>query len=210
MSPALTYAAITFLTGVMSLLVWLYCTAGNPRSIAILGKSLLFFIVPIIVLAPLAVFTFPLAMFVWVACEELVKAFASTRERLSYDRFYLVSLFGVWEMIASKPFWGVILARTPDNLTRVDIMLLVSGTALPILMHTITAAIYAFRFRGKLWAAFGTCLILHASWNVIAPRYFASATAELCEALVLILLLIAAMPRSKGDGSIPFQSSIEP
>lgn len=40
MGPGATYAAVTFLAGVLCLLGWLYATTGLPRSTAILKKSL--------------------------------------------------------------------------------------------------------------------------------------------------------------------------
>ena len=198
MSPPATYALATFLTGVISLLIWLYFTADNPRSVSILGKSLLFFVAPMI-FSPEGLIRFPLAMFVWVACEEALKAFASTREELPFNRFWLVSLFGVWELTLSKPFWAIALARTPSEFTRADMAIFVVGTALPALMHVVTAAVYAFRFRKNLWAAFIICFALHAAWNVIAPNLVYSITADLSEAVVLVILLIAALPRKEED-----------
>jgi len=44
-------------------------------------------------------------MLVSIGGEEGLKAFASTREQNRQDKFWLVALFGVWELALDKPFW---------------------------------------------------------------------------------------------------------
>src|SRR5687767_3744559 len=105
MGAGATYAVMTFLAGLICLLGWLYLTAGNPRSTAILKKSLWLIVLPML-LTPAPLFTFPFGMWALVAFEEGVKAFASTREEKPANKFWLVSLFGVWELTLDKPFWG--------------------------------------------------------------------------------------------------------
>jgi len=143
MGPAATYAVVTFAAGVLTLLGWLYLTAGNPRCGAILKKSLLLFALPIM-FAPSQLFQFPFGMWAWVAFEEGLKAFASTRERNREDKFWLVALFGIWELTLDKPFWALVLAQSGESWTRSSMIGFVYVTALPVLMHVVTAAIYAF------------------------------------------------------------------
>ncbi|HEV2079978.1 MAG TPA: hypothetical protein VGR19_08825, partial [Allosphingosinicella sp.] len=165
MVPGIAFAVITFSVGVLLLLGWLYATAENPSSGAMLRKSILFFAVPIM-LAPTELFQFPLGMWALVACEEGLKAFASRREQARINRFWLVALFGIWELTVDKPFWGFVVAQSGESWDRLALVGLVFATALPVLMHTVTAAIYAFAFDEKrLWAAFLASWLLHTTIN---------------------------------------------
>lgn len=141
MSSSAITGVVTFLAGVLLLLGWAYATAGNPRSGAMLKKSLLVFVVPVLV-APWQWLQFPLAMWIWVACEEGLKAFASTQERNSMNRFWLVSLFGIWELVLDKPvvLWAIV-AQSDSTWAQPQMLGLVYTAALPVLMHTVTAAI---------------------------------------------------------------------
>jgi hypothetical protein len=58
-----TYALVTFATGLLLLLAWLYANIDNPRCGAILKRSLLLFALPML-LWPGFLFRFPLGMFV--------------------------------------------------------------------------------------------------------------------------------------------------
>src|SRR4051794_35161492 len=103
------YATVTCLTGVILLLGWLYVTTDNPRSIQLLLKSVWRFVLPGIVLAfvPPSLVQFPLALWVGTFIEESLKAVAVRGEPNRLDRFFLVSLFGIWELALSKPAWGL-------------------------------------------------------------------------------------------------------
>ena len=184
MGPAATYALMTFLVGLLTLLGWIYATYDNPRGIKILKKSLLLFGLPII-FAPSQFVVLHIGMWAWVACEEALKAFASTRERRSIDRFWLVSLFAVWELTLSKPLWGLVLAQSAANSGRLEIVGLVYAAALPVLLHLVTAAIYAFGFSRRLWAAFTASWAVHFTFNE-AVRHFGMLPApEIVETFVL-------------------------
>ena len=188
MSPGATYAAISFLVGVILLLGWLYATAYNPRSGAILKKSLLLFVLPIMFL-PVGRLLWPLGMWAVVAWEEGLKTFASTREQNRADRFWLVALFGIWELMLDKPFWGLVLARQNENWDRLQLIGLVYATALPVLMHTVTAAIYAFAFKKRLWPAFIAAWAVHWTFNEAVDFYDLSVSAAIFETVVLGLIL---------------------
>jgi len=194
MSPGSTYAVVTFLIGILCLLGWLYTTADNPRSTAILKKSLWLIVVPML-LTPAPLFTFPLGLWVLVAFEEGVKAFASTREREQRDKFWLVALFGVWELTLDKPFWGLVIAQSTESWDRASLFGLALATAIPVLMHTVTAAVYAFRFEGRLWAAFMTSWLIHTTYNESVDYFGVTLAAQLTQVVTLSILLSVLLPK---------------
>lgn len=200
MGPGVVYASLTFLAGVLALLGWLYATAANPRSGALLGKSLLLFALPIM-LIPAKYFQFPLAMWAWVACEEGLKAFGATRERRPADKFWLVILFGVWELALDKPFWGFAIAQSGESWGRLEIVATVCATALPVLMHAVTAAIYAFTFERRLWAAFIISWLVHTAYNEGVEYFPLSAATALINAVALGAILILIIRHASKSGA---------
>ena len=191
-----TYAIITFLVGVILLLGWLYATAGNPRSVLMLRKSFLFFAVPIM-LAPDR--WFPLGMWFFVACEEALKAFASTREQDRVNKFWFVCLFGIWELTIDKPVWGFVVSHSHRPWDSLAMAGLVYTAALPVLTHVLTAAIYAFTFERRLWAAFVASWIIHFGFN-LAVRYYPSAMGTVIETTTLVILLTVILGRYRQPG----------
>jgi hypothetical protein len=196
MGPGATYAVSTFLAGILCLLVWLYATAADPRSTTILKKSLWLIVLPIL-LTPARLFTFPLGMWVVVAFEEAVKAFASTREQEPRHKFWLVSLFGVWELTLDKPFWGLVVAQSAASWDRASLIEFVLATTVPVLMHVATAAIYAFCFQSRLWAAFITSWLVHTAYNESVDHFGLSPTVQLAQVACLSLLLAALVARQR-------------
>lgn len=188
MGPGATYAIITFLAGVMLLLGWRCATIENPRSGAMLKKSLLLFLLPIM-LSPAQFLQFPLSMWVLVAGEEGLKAFASSRESRPIDKFWLVTLFGLWELTVDKPLWGLILAQTIESWDRLAVGGLIYSTILPVLMHAVTAAIYAFTFQGRLWAAFLASCVIHIMFNESADYFGLSPIAAIAKTAILAVIL---------------------
>jgi hypothetical protein len=201
MGPGATYALITFFAGVMLLLGWLYATTGNPRSGAMLGKSCLLFAVPIM-LTPAQLFQFPLGMWALVACEEGLKAFGSTREENRVDKFWFVCLFGIWELTVDKPFWGFAVAQSGESWDRLAIAGSVYATALPVLMHAVTAAIYAFTFKRRLWAAFLTSWAVHTAFNEAVGYFGVSLMAAIIETAILGIILIGVVSRQRRVAAI--------
>src|SRR3954454_1785150 len=192
MNPGATYAIITFGVGLILLLGWLYATTDNPRSWAILGKSALLFALPMMFF-PGGWILVHLGLWAAVACEEALKAFASGREQNRVDRFWLVSLFGIWELTLDKPFWGWVLAQPIANWDRVEVIGLVYATALPVLMHTVTAAIYAFAFEKRVWAAFVTAWTVHWTFNEAVEYFQLSVSAAIFETIILGLFLVGIL-----------------
>lgn len=157
-----------------------------------LRKSLLVFVLPIM-FVPAGWLSFPLGMWVLVAFEEGLKAFASTRERKRLDKFWLVSLFGIWELAVDKPFWALAVGHSGGSWDRLAMAGFLYATALPVLMHTVTAAIYAFMFQGRLWAAMIASWVVHTTFNEAVTYFDLSPTTAMIETIVLGLLLIGIL-----------------
>src|SRR4051794_35093652 len=194
MGPGATYAAVTFIAGILCLLGWLYATADNPRSGGMLKKSLWLILLPML-LTPAPFFDFPLGMWATVAFEEGVKTFASTREKERRNKFWLVSLFGVWELTFDKPFWGLVLAQSAESWNRVSLIGLVLATTIPVLMHAATAAIYAFWLKGRLLIAFITSWVIHTAYNESVDYFGLSPTVQLAQFAILAILLTALIAK---------------
>jgi hypothetical protein len=194
MGPGATYAAVTFIAGLLCLLGWLYATADNPRSLTMVKKSLWLIVLPML-LTPAPFFTFPLGMWALVAFEEGVKAFASTREREAKNKFWLVSLFGVWELTLDKPFWGLVVSQSAGNWDRGSLVGLVLATTIPVLVHAVTAAIYAFCFECRLWAAFVTSWLIHTAYNESVDYFGISPAVQLTQVAMLTILLLALVAK---------------
>ena len=200
MGPRTTFAIVTFCAGVLLLLGWGYATAGNPRAGAMLRKSLLLFVLPIMFI-PTGWLSFPLGMWVLVSIEEGLKAFASTRENKRPDKFWLVSLFGIWELTVDKPFWGPVVGQT-GSWDRFEMAGFLYATALPVLMHAVTAAIYAFTFRGRLWAAFAASWVVHTAFNEAVTFFDVSPTSAITETIVLGLLLAGIISSQRRPAAV--------
>jgi hypothetical protein len=191
-----TFAIVTFTAGVLCLLGWLYATTDNPRSWAMLKKSLLLFALPIM-FAPTKLFQFPLGMWALVAFEEGLKAFASTREDNRDNKFWLVALFGIWELTVDKPFWGLVLAQSGESWDRLSLVGLAYATALPVLMHAVTAAIYAFAFERKIWAAFIASWMVHTAFNESVDYFGLSQLAAIIQTAILTIILASLFARRR-------------
>ena len=163
MGEAGLYAVVTALAGVILFLGWLYATTDNPRSATILLKSVALFVVPVALLGlfPEDLFRFPLSMWVVVLLEECLKALGAKTEQTAINRFLLVVLFGIWELVWVKPLWGLNHSVVLDGWNNLQLAGLTAGGIVTVLMHAVTAEIYAFRF-GRVAVA------LIASW---APSY---------------------------------------
>lgn len=196
MGVAGTYALMTFGAGVLLLLAWLYANLDNPRCGAILKKSLLLFVLPMVFWPGRLIMTLPLGLWLDAACEEGLKAFASTREQSRQNKFWLVTLFGIWELTFDKPFWGLLLAQS-GSWDRLSMLGLVCATALPVLMHAATAAIYAYSFERRPWAAFGASWVVHASFNWSVHHFGESAVLAMLQTVVLVIILAATIGQAR-------------
>jgi hypothetical protein len=197
MGVAGTYALMTFATGALLLLGWLYVNIDNPRCGAILKKSALLFLLPMLLWPGGLVLRLPLGVLIDGACEEGLKAFASTREQHPRDKFWLVALFGIWELAVDKPFWGLVLARSGDSWDRLAMVGIVSATALPVLMHTTTAAIYAFAFKDRIWVAFIASWIVHVTFNWSVDHFSPSVPLATVQTVALVIILAGILGQAR-------------
>jgi hypothetical protein len=196
MGAGATFAIVAFGLGVLCLLGWLYATTENPRSWAMLKKSLLLFALPIM-FAPAALFQLSLGMWALIAFEEGLKSFASTREDDPTNKFWLVALFGIGELTLDKPLWGLVLTQSGETWDRLSLIGLAYSTALPALMHAVTAAIYAFTSRRWLWAAFTASWIIHAAFNGSVDYFGLSPLVALTQTAILTGILAALFAKRR-------------
>jgi hypothetical protein len=138
-------------------------------------------------------------MWAVVASEEALKAFASTREQRQIDRFWLVTLFGIWELILDKSVLGLILGHEVATWTGLQIAGLLYATALPALMHTVTAAIYAFTSKTRIWAAFLAGWTVHFAFNESVGWFGISFATAFVETTILVTLLIAIFQHARAQ-----------
>jgi hypothetical protein len=197
MGVAGTYALMTFATGALLLLGWLYVNIDNPRCAAILKKSALLFLLPMLFWPGGLVLRLPLGVWIDGACEEGLKAFASTREQNPKNKFWLVALFGIWELAVDKPFWGLVLAKSGESWDRLAMIGIVSATALPVLMHTTTAAIYAFAFKDRIWAAFIAGWVVHVTFNWSVDHFSTSVPLVTVQTVTLVIILAGILGQAR-------------
>ena len=189
-------AVLAFGVGVILLLVWAYLTTDNPRSNRLLLKSCWLFVLPgaAIWALPDGIYRFPLSMWVAVLIEECLKVFAAKTEPDPRNRFALIVLFGIWELMLAKSMGVVAGDRLPAEWGRPEAIALVLAAVVPVLMHMVTAAIYAFRFGRRLWAAFVASWAVHTAFNEGVHLFGISPLASLTKLAVLAILFAAIWP----------------
>jgi hypothetical protein len=197
MSAPQLYALVTCLAGIILLLGWLYVTTGNPRWSTILLKSVLLFVLPalVIVALPDALFRFPLSMWVLVLIEEFLKAIASATERDPMDRFFLVVLFGIWELVWAKPLWGLNHFSALEDWSNLQLAGLTVAGVITVLMHSVTAEIYAFRLARNWPLALLLSWAFHTAFNESIDLFGVSLVSCLLLLLPLVLLFVALWPK---------------
>ena len=197
LSPAYGYAIMACAAGVLLLLWWLHSTTDNPRSNTLLAKSLWLFVAPgaVIWALPDRMFDFTLSMWVLILLEEGLKASARLAEPDRMNRFWLIMLFGIWELMLAKPLWGLANQELINTWSRVEIFGLMLGGLIAVLMHSVTATIYAFRFQKSIGAAFVASWTLHVLYNEIVDWIGTSPVALGLLAIVLLIVLLAVWPR---------------
>jgi hypothetical protein len=196
MTPAAMYSVITFLLGLVLLFGWLYATAENPRFATLLLKSVFLFVLPgsALALIPVRLLQFPLSMWLAVFIEEGLKAAAAATEDDPADRFWLVILFGIWELTLGKPAWGVTHSALLQSWQVLQIAGLAAGGLVAVVMHGVTAEIYGFRFSQRLPIAFVVCWAIHTAFNEIADVLEVSLFLSLLQILILLPIFVALWP----------------
>ena len=185
------------------MLGWLYVTTDNSRSNALLFKSVMLFVLPtlVIVVLPEGLFQFPQALLVVAFIEELLKASAARTERNHMDRFLLVALFGIWELTWVKPLWALSHPGVLENWSNLQLAGLTAAGLVTVLMHTVTAELYAFCFKGHLPTALFASWCLHVIFNGSVGFLGVSFLASLLEFMPLFLLFVALWPAELRKGS---------
>lgn len=197
MSTAQFSAVITCVIGVIALLGWLWFTSENAHSNNLLFKSILLFVLPGAALAaiPLKFLQFPLAMWVGVFIEECLKATAAATEKDPTDRFWLLALFGIWELTLAKPLWALNHFALLEDWSNLQLAGLSAAGFVTVLMHSVTAEIYAFRFARRLPLALIISWALHTAFNESIGLVGVSLMGCLLLLLPLVLLFIALWPK---------------
>lgn len=188
---------ITFLMGALCLVVWLYLTDADATAIRILWTCLLYLLATELVEAILsftADFTFDLNEWTLLGInivllapvfEELAKVLACRPLREPLHRFALVCLFGIYELMLSKPF----TMEQPFSMNG----FFESLEAVPALfVHGLTAVIYAFYFTGARWRQWMICIVVHATNNALV--FFVGPQAAQIYAAACIVAVIALFP----------------
>lgn len=204
MSAAQFYAVITCVVGMILLLAWLYMTTDNPRSTPMLLKSILLFVLPCVGLAVISpsLVHFPLSLWIGTLVEELLKLVAARSEKNQVDRFFLVTLFGIWELTWAKPVWGLSHAVLLVDSTNLQLAGLSAAGLIAVLMHAATAEIYAFRFQGRILLALATSWLIHTAFDESVLLFGVSLIAQSLQLLVLTILFVALWPKGLLTSSI--------
>lgn len=147
-------AMILFISGLVSLLLWLALMLDNPRLGQILRKSVLIFLLPgalmivIPIIAP-AQLLLPFVMMgpwalvglvlLFVLLEEVLKSCAARSEARPYDKFAFAMLFGIFELAIAKPLSPLIAGDLMGEWSRWGLIGLAIGAMLAMMMHSVTA-----------------------------------------------------------------------
>lgn len=188
---------ITFLIGTMCLAIWLYFTDADATAIRILWTCLLCMLLAEV---GAAIFSFTTTLvfdlsewallginLVLVApiFEELAKFLACRPLREPLHRFALVCLFGIYELMLSKPF----TMEQPFSMHG----FFESLEAVPSLfVHGLTAMIYAFYFTGARWQQLMIGIAVHAANNALV--FFVGVLAAQIYAAACIIAVVALFP----------------
>lgn len=159
-----------FFMGLLALMVWLYATGADSLAMHFMWVGFLY----ILGVSILNAFLF-LVLGHWGSgdgswstilggvifiplIEELFKSRAARSRPIPIHSFALVCLFGIYELMLSKPFsmyemvGPVAFSESLDSLPALAI-------------HTLTAVLYSFYFLDRRRFQFATCLAIHASFN---------------------------------------------
>ncbi|MEO8454790.1 MAG: hypothetical protein ABI454_06495 [Sphingomicrobium sp.] len=197
MNAGQLFATVTCLTGVILLLGWYYVAIDNPRSSTLLLKSVALFVLPtfILVALPQELFRFPLSLWIGALIEECLKGIAAATERTRLNRFVLVALFGIWELVWVKPLWGLNHSAFLADWNNMQLAALTAAAVVTVLMHCVTAEIYAFRFGGRLLYALPASWAVHVAFNESVGLLGVSLLASAVQFLVVAVLFAVLWPK---------------
>lgn len=197
MNAGQLFATVACVAGVILLIGWLLLTTDNPDWSTMLLKSVFLFVLPtaIVVALPGQLFRFPLSLWVVAFIEECLKATAAATERGRLNRFFLVALFGIWELIWVKPLWGLNHSHFLADWSNLQLVGLTLAAVVTVLMHCVTAEIYAFRFEGRLRLVLFMGWLVHVGFNESVVFLGVSPLALLLQLTALLILFAALWPK---------------
>jgi hypothetical protein len=102
-----------------------------------------------------------------VLVEEFLKMSAARTEHRGFDKFALVMLFGIFELLLAKPVGPFFGGELLGEWSRWGLIGATVGGLLALLMHSVTAAIYAYQFPERPFVAMLTCFAVHAIYNLV-------------------------------------------
>lgn len=189
---------LTSVPGAIAFAVWFFFAGTGPIAFGILRKSAVYFGLAIIANGVIG-YEFDDVSDRWLylllvpLVEEVFKLFSSYSERSFIRAFALVSTYGVWELFLDKSLLFAIYDHSAALMVLAHM-----GVALPaVFLHLITAAIYAFRFRGRPELQLAICLLTHVAFNAAATVSLPLALISLFPLGLIALLLIPARGTSK-------------
>ncbi len=201
-------ALTLFASGLVSLLLWLALMLGNPRLGPILRKSVVIFLLPtalmiiipiiappqlllpIVMMGPIAVVGI---LLLFVLFEEFLKSTAARSESRPYDKFAFAMLFGIIELALAKPLMPLVAGELMGEWSRWGLVGLTIGGVLAMMMHSVTAALYAFKFPDKPWLGLLSCFAIHAFYNFLVMVLLSVALMVII-AFVFAIFLIVLLP----------------
>lgn len=107
-----------------------------------------------------------------VIFEELLKLAATFRERNERNIFYTISLFGIWELILTKPIVALVVVKSTPHWSMAHSIFFIMSTLSAVGMHVLTAIIYGFLLRKSAFTAFLICCTIHYLYNSLVNLVF--------------------------------------
>lgn len=198
MDAAYVFPLSVFGAGLILLIGWLCLTFQNHRATILLVKSLAVFALPMIAFAflPPRALSFPFGRWLWILVEELLKAAAALTEERPTDRFFIVSLFGIWELMLSKPLWGLTHAGILSDWHGYELAGLTLAATVTVLMHCVTAEIYASPLGRRMPLAIAAGWVVHSLFNGSVEVLGVSLLASLLQFAALFLVFVAVWPKT--------------
>lgn len=184
---------LTFGAGLLALSTWIYLRGFDRAARSILIIGLLYLLLADLIGATLSLIG-PLAldgenewsvlMLVLLVplVEEGVKVRAAKSRTVPSETFALVSLFGIYELMLGKPFSMIGAQEWYEFLTAVP----------ALVMHLVTASIYAFHFKGNHLLQFMTCFVVHAGFNALVFEISSASASSYYAIFFLIFMALAA------------------
>lgn len=125
----------------------------------------------------------------WLRTRDSLGLIVADENNEPMNRFWLVVLFGIWELMLSKTTRGIEQIATYAMLTPAEAIGITAMGIITVLMHSVTAEVYAFRFRGRIAAALAASWVLHVGFNEAVTFLVTSLGATIFTGLLLLLPL---------------------